>query len=387
MKRSSWPRHPDRHSRPAPDWQHPMPPEWHNMPFSRSSNRSRRFVFMRFLFVFGGLTVIFLTALVVILYLVFQLPIPRPETSQPGRLAFMFCAVPTTFMLLAALLGAWTIRRLGSPMAEIMTATETVSQGNLSIRVDEHRPGEFGRAARSFNRMVAELERSEQQRRNLTADVAHELRTPLHILQGNLEGMLDGIYAATPENLTAMLDETRLLARLVNDLQVLSLAEAGQLPLHRTRVLVADLLADVAASFAPQAESQGLALRVEIQEGHAAISVEADRDRLDQVLSNLVANALRHTPEGGEIALGAGALPGGVHLTVRDTGSGIPAEDLPYVFDRFWRGNKARTRAEGAGSGLGLAIARQLVRAHGGTIEVTSQPGQVTTFTIALPKQ
>jgi signal transduction histidine kinase len=347
--------------------------------------RRRHPVILRFALAFGGLAVIFLIALAVILYLVFELPLPHPDPDQRGRIGFIFCLVPVIFMFLAALLAGWAFRRLGSPMAEIMEAAETVSQGDLSVRVDERRPGEFGRLASSFNRMTAELERAEQQRRNMTADVAHELRTPLHILQGNLEGMLDGVYETTPENLNAMLDETRLLARLVNDLQVLSLAEAGQLLLHRSRVLVVDLLDDVAASFAPQAEEQGLTLRVDVLDENRSLEIEADRDRLDQVLSNLVANALRHMPEGGETVLAAAALPGGVRLTVRDTGVGIPAEDLPYIFDRFWRGDKARTRVEGAGSGLGLAIARQLVRAHGGTIEVTSQPGQGTTFTIELP--
>jgi signal transduction histidine kinase len=215
----------------------------------------------------------------------------------------------------------------------------------------------------------------------MTADIAHELRTPLHIIQGNLEGMLDGVYEPNPENLSNTLDETHLLARLVNDLQTLSLAEAGQLPLHPTRFPVADLLADVATSFSAQMAEQGVDLQVDPPD--PAIELFADYDRLDQVLSNLVANALRFTSPLGKINLRAVIDLDLVRITVSDNGAGIPAEDLPYIFDRFWKGARARTR-DGTGSGLGLAIARQLIRAHNGTIDVTSQLGQGTTFTIEL---
>jgi signal transduction histidine kinase len=194
--------------------------------------------------------------------------------------------------------------------------------------------------------------------------------------------MLDGVYDPTPENLTAILDETQLLSRLVTDLQTLSLSEAGQLPLHPTRFLVIDLLADVVTSFSTYTADQ----KVELQTNcDPLIMLFADYDRLDQVLSNLVVNALRHTPPGGRIFLKAHSLSGNVNITVSDNGSGIPAEDLPFIFDRFWKGDRARTRDGVGGSGLGLAIARELVHAHGGDIEVSSQPGQGTTFTIRIP--
>lgn len=296
----------------------------------------------------------------------------------------LFCGIPLGFTFLVFLLGGVMFRRLGMPLAEVMAAADAVAEGDLSVRVQENRPGELGRLARSFNRMTGELARSEQQRRNLTADVAHELRTPLHIIQGNLEGILDGVYEATPEHITATLDETRLLARLVNDLQTLSLAEAGQLPLYPVPVLVVDLLADVQTSFAGQAAAANIALNVEVLPGAEKLEITVDVDRMEQVLANLVANALRHTPERGRVTLSAQPLDDGVRLVVQDNGSGIAAADLPYIFDRFWRGEKARTRQDGAGSGLGLAIARQLVQAHGGTIQVTSQPDQGTTFTITF---
>jgi two-component system sensor histidine kinase BaeS len=309
----------------------------------------------------------------------------NPNWQQLGGVALALCAVPLVFVTLASILGGLAARRLAYPIADVMSAADAVAQGDLSVRLREQGRGEFRQLAHRFNNMTAELERAEQQRRNLTADIAHELRNPLHIIQGNLEAMLDGVYEPTPDNLTATLDETRLLARLVSDLQTLSLAESGQLPLHLTRVLAADLLADVAAAFAPRAAEEGIDLRVDVPAEAAALELTADPDRLEQVLSNLVVNALHYTPSGGTISLRAASTPGGVQLTVSDTGVGIPPDDLPYIFDRFWRGDRSRSRAGGSGSGLGLAIAKQLVRAHGGTISATSRLGGGTEIAIELP--
>ena len=314
-----------------------------------------------------------------------------------GRMAslvrFGGCSLSLALPLLAGLLARQAFRGIATPLADVMAAADAVAEGDLSVRVpvSEHGPGEFSQLAESFNRMTAELERAAQQRRNLTADVAHELRTPLHIIQGNLEGILDDVYVPTAEHITATLDETRALARLVDDLRTLSLAEAGQLPLVRESVDVTELLADVATSFSGQAEAAGIALCVEpalsLSNGTAPspLTISADVGRLDQVLNNLTANALRHTPSGGTITLQAEPVEGGVRISVRDTGEGIPAEELPYIFDRFWRGDRSRSHAHGVGSGLGLAIARQLVQVHGGHIGVESEPGRETTFTIELP--
>jgi signal transduction histidine kinase len=348
----------------------------------RSPGHNRRFVFWAFFGLFGGLTVLFLFGLGAIFWLLSGGNLPDMYHPVQGRVALGLCFIPLGFMLLAGFLGRTGFRRLGKPFAEIMSATEAVARGDLSVRLQENGPQPLRAMARSFNHMTAELARAEQQRRNMTADIAHELRTPLHIIQGNLEGMLDGVYEPNPENLSNTLDETHLLARLVADLQTLSLAEAGQLPLHPTRFPVADLLADIATSFSAQVAEQGVTLQVDAPD--PAIELVADYDRLDQVLSNLVANALRFTSPAGKISLRAAANSGMVRITVSDNGTGIPAEDLPYIFDRFWKGARARTR-DGTGSGLGLAIARQLIRAHNGTIDVTSQLGQGTTFTIELP--
>jgi len=361
-----------------PHWPHGRPPWLHH------SRPKRRFLLGRFIFFIGPMFFLFLIAILTIIGLVWG---PRDGSfSRSAMFVPLLCGVPLGFTFLVLLVGGVMFRRLGMPLAEVMAAADAVAEGDFSVRVQEYRPGEFGRLARSFNRMATELERAEQQRRNLTADVAHELRTPLHIIQGNLEGVLDGVYEPTPEHITATLDETRLLARLVSDLQTLSLAEAGQLPLYPVETLVADLLADVQTSFAGQAAAANITLTGDIPPDNQTLTVVVDADRIEQVLSNLVANALRHTPERGRVTLSAFPTPDGVRLLVSDTGSGIPPEELPYIFDRCWRGEKSRTRQEGAGSGLGLAIARQLVQAHGGHITVESQPGQGTTFTLDLPQ-
>jgi two-component system OmpR family sensor kinase/two-component system sensor histidine kinase BaeS len=349
--------------------------------------RKRRFLLVRFALAFGAVLLIYLLVLAVVLAMVYR---PLHESlSSPGLLVLVICGLPFGVTLLVATAAGITFRRIGSPLVDVMAAADAVADGDFRVRVRETGPGEFARLARSFNRMTAELERAEQQRRNLTADVAHELRSPLHIIQGNLEGILDGVYQPTPEHISATLEETRLLSRLVSDLQTLSLTEAGQLPLHRIRVSARDLLEDVALSFSGQAAQAGVSMQVKAGVESDGLALEVDPDRMDQVLTNLVANALRHTPPGGQIHLRAAPIAGedgtpGVRLSVQDSGVGIPAEDLPYIFDRFWRGDRSRTRSEGAGSGLGLAIARQLVQAHGGRIFVESRPGAGTAFHIDL---
>jgi signal transduction histidine kinase len=328
---------------PCPDSYHwSKPHHW-----SKGLPTKRRFMIWRFAMVFGSLALIFLAMVFVVVSLTSDNQ--RMMLPHDGMFPLMVCGVPLGIFALASLLGGLAFRRIGTPVVDVMAAADAVAEGDLSVRLEEKRPGEFGNLARSFNRMTCELERAEQQRRNLTADVAHELRTPLHIIQGNLEGLQDGVYQADPKIIQATLDETHLLARLVDDLQTLSLAEAGQLPLHTMPVTVGDLLADVHTGFEGQAAEAGISLELDIPEKVADLELQVDPDRMGQVLNNLVINALHHTSNGGTIRLGAEALPEGVRLTVQDNGVGIPAEDLPFIFDRFWRSDRARTRQEGGG--------------------------------------
>ncbi|MBM3180832.1 MAG: HAMP domain-containing histidine kinase [Chloroflexi bacterium] len=351
--------------------QHPPP---------HQKRRARRF-FVPFAIFFIISAFLFVGGAAAILYLIFS------EYSGVRNIWLLLCGAPSILVVFVIITIINLYNRFGRPLEQLFKAINAVEEGNLSVRVPENNSDMYSDLVKRFNKMVSELERAEQQRRNLTADIAHELRTPLHIIQGNLEGVIDGVYEPTPEHINNTLDETKLLARLVNDLQTLSLAETGQLPLHPTRFLLADLMQDLTSSFSSQAASLGIDLKTNISDSSQEIT--ADYDRLNQVLSNLISNALRHTPKGGMISLETEPIVGerearGVRIMVKDTGAGIPAEDIPFIFDRFWRGDKSRS--ERVNSGLGLAIAKQLIHAHAGTIEVQSEAGKGTTFIIDFPE-
>ncbi len=367
---------------PSSQWA-PWTRDHKNLSWFRARRHRHRLLFLRFAGVFGFISLLALGGLLAMAF-VFMRSFNRGGPGAPV-LWLVGCGLSLGLPLLVLGLAMRVTRGVTAPLADVMAAADAVAEGDLSVRVPTYGSGEFGRLARSFNRMTEELERAARQRRNLTADVAHELRTPVHIIQGKLEGVLDGVYEPTVEHIVATLEETRLLARLVDDLRILSLAEAGQLPLVREPIDLVELLTDVQTSFSGQAEAAGVDLRVKVNSDLSTTRIMADVGRLDQVLGNLTANALRHTPPGGSISLKAERIPAGARITVRDTGEGIPPEDLPYAFDRFWRGDRSRSSAGGAGSGLGLAIARQLVQAHGGQIGVESELGQGTMFFIDLP--
>ncbi len=281
----------------------------------------------------------------------------------------------------ALLVGIILARTLTRPVKALTAAAQVMGGGNLGQRVDVHSRDEIGQLAQSFNQMSADLARASQTRKQMTADLAHDLRTPLSILRGYTEGLKDERLAGTPAIYAVMHDEVEHLQRLVEDLRVLSLADAGELTLTRRAVDPRALLERTALAYMMQAEEQGLVLRVEAAEGLPSVNV--DTDRLAQVLKNLVANALRHT-QAGEIKLSAAAEGGRVRLRVSDTGNGIASEDLPFVFERLYRGDASRQRTAENSSGLGLAIAKAIVEAHGGTIAVASTLGQGTVFTIDL---
>ncbi|MBI2331738.1 MAG: hypothetical protein HYU84_06210, partial [Chloroflexi bacterium] len=238
-------------------------------------------------FVFGVIS-LFVGGTAALLYLLFS------EYSGIRNIWLLVCGAPfiAIVLIMFTLFNLYT--RFGKPLEQMFNTIDAVAEGNLSARVPDSKSDMYSELFKRFNKMLGELERSDQQRRNLTSDIAHELRTPLHIIQGNLEGIIDGVYQPTPEHINNTLDETQLLARLVEDLQTLSLAEAGQLPLHPTRFLLADLMTDLTSSFSAQAKSLGIELIVNNADPDQMLT--ADYDRLNQVLSNLISNALRHTP-------------------------------------------------------------------------------------------
>jgi signal transduction histidine kinase len=281
-------------------------------------------------------------------------------------------------------LGLALSRGVSRPLVRLAEATHAVAAGDFGVRVETRYPGEVGDLARAFNRMTAELARADDLRRRMTADVAHELRTPLSVVRGKLEGVLDGVYPPTPEHLEPVLEETKLLAHLVEDLQLLALAEAGQLVLDRQPLAIDDMLRDTVVNFAPQATDRGVSLTLTLPEGLPVVC--ADRRRVAQVLGNLLTNALRHTPRSGCVRLSAVRKGGSVEVAVEDSGSGIAPADLPFIFERFWRGDKSRARASG-GSGLGLAIARRLVELQGGTITAENAPQGGADFRFTLPTE
>ncbi len=282
--------------------------------------------------------------------------------------------------LLALVLGAALASTISRPVRELTDGTKALAAGELGHQVPVRTADEIGQLAQSFNRMSADLAHSTQLRKQMTADIAHDLRTPLSVILGYSEALQDDKLPGTPEVYGAMHRQAQHLNRLIDDLRTLSLADAGQLTLQRRPVRPSDLLEHAAIAYLPQAEERGIQLSV-TAEATPAISV--DPDRLGQVIGNLVGNALRHTPDGGHIELAAALTGAGVVLSVTDDGPGIPNDDLPHIFERFYRGDKARV--DDGSSGLGLAIARSLVEAHGGQMGVENVATGGARFTVALP--
>lgn len=269
------------------------------------------------------------------------------------------------------------------PMQQLAFSAHKIADGDLSQRVRNPGHDEVGEVAVAFNSMAEQLEKKEKSRKQLLADVAHELRNPLSIVQGNLEAWLDGVIAPTPGQIASVYDETVLLNRLITDLRELSLAEAGQLKLHPEQTDLKELIEAEATGFQARSQEKGVSLNLDIGTNMPGINI--DRDRIKQVLHNLLENALRYTPSGGSVSVKAEkGNNSSIHIAVSDTGSGIDAADLPYVFDHFYKTDKSRQRAYG-NTGIGLALVRNYVELHAGKVWVESEPGKGSTFYFTLP--
>ncbi|PWB55535.1 MAG: sensor histidine kinase [Anaerolineales bacterium] len=275
---------------------------------------------------------------------------------------------------------AYTLLR---PVRALTVAAKKLAEGDLSQRVEVNGKDELADLGHTFNQMADSLQQAEEARRAMTADIAHELRTPLAVQRANLEALQDGVYPLTVDNLVPVVDQNHLLTHLVEDLRTLAMADAGQIELERTPTDLVSLVGRVVERFQPQAVTQQVELVI-TPPPSALPPVSLDPIRLEQILTNLLSNALRYTPVGGkvELAIVSSAKKAMVHI--HDSGPGIPPEALPYIFGRFYRVDKSRTRAEG-GSGLGLAIARQLARAHGGDLTVANHASGGAVFTLSLP--
>lgn len=301
--------------------------------------------------------------------------------SRISRAALIAGLIAGGVALLLALFLAYTLLR---PVRELTQAAAQLARGDLSQRVPVRGDDELSRLGRTFNHMADSLQQAENSRRAMTADIAHELRNPLAVQRANLEALQDGIYEMTPENLQPVIDQNLMLTRLVDDLRTLALAESGQLELERSPTDFTGLVQRVVERFTPSAHAARVELHTQIAPQAAGIHPVIDPMRVEQIVANLLSNALRYSPQGGSITLSISRQDPFVRLDLRDTGPGIPEAALPYIFERFYRADRSRSRQEG-GTGLGLAIARQFAEAHGGRLTASNHPQGGALFTLLLP--
>ena len=335
--------------------------------------------------VFGFLAFTGLLAILRLIFTVFHGPPPfdRPDTILPfALLGFILLLMMTTW-------GIRSLRRMSGPLDNLLEASSKVAEGDFSARVEEKGPPEVRALTRGFNSMAERLQVNDQQRRAMLADVSHELRTPITIIQGNVEGILDGLYPADETRLTSIMEETQILSRLVDDLRTLALAESGSLQLRREPIDLGLLIREVVSAFESQAKEKEIRFELSLT---AMEDLNIDPQRVREVLSNLISNALRYTSRGGVVKVGlmeSSAGPGpsdveglerSVALFVEDNGPGIDSDDLPQIFERFYKSS------DSGGMGLGLSIAKYLVEAHGGKIWAESEVGKGTRISFALPR-
>jgi signal transduction histidine kinase len=316
-------------------------------------------------------------------------PIAMPFEGKPREVEFIERTNLTLIYgaligsVIALLLGVFLSRTLTRPIRELTRATQAVSEGDLSQQVPIRSKDELGELAQAFNRMSSELLRSVNARKQMTADIAHELRTPLSLILGHAEAVHDGVLPPTRENFEIIREEATRLEHLVNDLRILSLADAGELSMSLQTLEPQRIIHEVASLYQHQAQQKNISLEVDIAP-HLP-TIEVDPGRMTQVLTNILDNALRHTPEGGQIVLAAKVSEGRVELSVQDSGPGLKEADLARIFERFYRADPSRQRDDG-GSGLGLAIAKSIVQAHGGQLSAESEAGTGLRVIITLPR-
>jgi two-component system OmpR family sensor kinase/two-component system sensor histidine kinase BaeS len=297
----------------------------------------------------------------------------RPGAAYALALSLLLFAVMAVMVLVSG-----SMRRFASPLHAVMDAADRVAEGDYDVRVPEFGAPPMRALAHSFNTMTERLQNADRLRRDVMADVAHELRTPLSVLQGRLEGLIDGVYPRDDRQLGELLDETRVLARLIEDLRTLALSDAGALTLQKEPTDLIDLVNDVVRSMQPEAHGKSVSLSA--NGSHGTKPVDLDPVRIREVLTNLLSNALRHSTTRGSVTVSVGEKDGSVAVTVRDRGEGMSPEELSRVFDRFYKGEGSR------GSGLGLSIAKNIIMAHGGAIEASSELGKGTTIEFSLPR-
>jgi signal transduction histidine kinase len=317
---------------------------------------------------------------------------PAPSTGLMSRLGATFgflSAFWWQFLVAGALAGAialvlarWFARGMTQPLRDMAAAARRMEVGDYSVRVTTRSRDEVGQLAHAFNRMSGELESLERTRRDLVANVSHELKTPIAAIRAHLENLLDGVEQPDPRTLEVMLAQSERLGRLVEQLLDLSRLESGEVPLQRGPVQVGPLASRVISEISVSRAASDVALRADVAEDVPPL--DADPERVHQVLFNLVDNAVRFTPPGGEVVIAARPLGEAVEVSVRDTGVGIADEHLPRLFERFYRVDASRSREDG-GTGIGLAIARSVVEAHGGHIHAESEPGRGSVFTFDIP--
>ena len=301
-------------------------------------------------------------------------PLDKPAYIVP--IAFL----GVLFLVFAAALATRGLRRISRPLDQLVDASHRVAEGDYSVRVEEKGPPEIYALMRGFNSMAERLHMSDQQRRSMLADISHELRTPITVIQGNVEGILDGLYPADEAHLKSIIEETQILSRLVDDLRTLALAESGALQLKREPTNLAELIRDAVSGFDAPRKEKNVHFALSLEEVEDA---NIDPQRIREVLTNLLSNALRYTPREGEVKVRlteAGSDPeGNVRISVEDRGPGIESDILPHVFDRFYKSS------DSGGMGLGLSIAKYLVEAHNGKIWAESEVGKGTTISLTIP--